>query len=1559
MFKLLKDLTRPPEPLSPRLPSHSDHSAASHHPHSSPVPRLRGRASPAPSRQASPVTRVIDLPDDNPPTQELEGDGKKVRELLEALDTVKDGVMGYVEILSQLNSIRCNHTALQAFRIQKGFPRLFRTLKHLAASSSVPDEGDDERHVEQVQRMEGLRMWFEVLGWALRERESTKAFEALGGYMALLDPLRELSAPLSSSSTAISSMAGSSASSSMTVTAPPVPDPKILSHLLAYIFNNNYTLLSIFSKGYSETVDIPTLTQQLGDVNLSRPRALSLLWSYIWGTPSHLPSKTRKGKDKAGQPQWSTANGKLESESGRDKALEMTFGIMYAAAQSSIANLFALCSSLPFLPRFLLDRLYGPEQERKYEITFPARDDWYVPETNDGNASLLEDGFEWTAPQGSLRTIYLDLLRRLLDGGVDQTVVWRLFTLVKTTAEITTSHKPTVVPKGEEFDSSQDKDYLSPPVVSQDFAGSDRTIDDSTSSITSTSAISGSNRHLAPESPRSPGLVDTSAPTTPTPDPSSSRKPRIPRLTIDPSPQVQRESLNTEILDLIRHAMKARWPDSFLFRGLGTSDECGIELRDMGRSWPHPAKGFNFSCWIYISKLNRPITLLHVSQANQSHPLFQLRILENSQVSVLASVYRPESTHPPQPQAAASQAANGSVSSAQTPAAPSPAESSEETPVPDEIICSAPDALIAHGQWVHFSVGCRKPKGLELAEARIFVNGVRVGAMRLHYPVPAPPGPATQHVLHSKPASSADAIRLSVGKPWKLGKGKEEEKLGLGREEENEFLLGRTLFVEDVLPEDIVLLFYHLGPRYHGNFHDPLGKFLTYEAATSINVYLSAQAAAADDKSLFTSKSNSDLVKAIRQGSVVPEEHILLSLISKDATPSDVAAGLGAQYCINGAVPHPVRAAQLRHGIASIVGPSESILPFSNQCLDDSVTCVGGGAVVLKMIDMAKTSEELAITLGILRDMLKHSWAASEEMERIRGFDLLAAILRPKMVNLVDIPCTKIILAMLGINMDRPNAATVHNSAAYRALGLEFELWSRASLGVVTLYLQHFEYLLATSKHARYNVLRTFQKAAMVRKMLYALRSNLFDLAVVPVVVDTLKLVLLARWSGADAIKPTFSYLISALCQSPSSVYPSAITSEPPASQAPAAQILSMIAGLTHNGPRLVKLNRSIALHRLLVIFISSNSAPYVIIPCLDILERCILTSGLESFQRSFEAEGGFALLARTLGPVWTGDIQARVLRMLTGPSSSDGKTLLCPTLISAVLSALDCLLQTGDDPFKPSRRGSMSSIRSVSMTPMATTTDLNGVPPSEDTRLEDLLRSLTALYRSNSLFRRTFTNRRVEQMLPALVDFAAMSSSSPHPERTNAQRSAAAEWLQAIIDKHKISHSLISQIKLVIEQLRSPIITTSPPASSSQAPSPRPSSVHLARSFTGRMGTTPPPTPSPSGPIPRRRPSTDASFSPFPAQRFRAGERKAPSLKRVLTGESILEGGKDKNAAWKLIIIQTVSDGIHNVSTHASPGFAKPFQDDSREKRTLAQVVRSRLATCRFCFASREWPVA
>lgn len=71
--------------------------------------------------------------------------------------------------------------------------------------------------------------------------------------------------------------------------------------------------------------------------------------------------------------------------------------------------------------------------------------------------------------------------------------------------------------------------------------------------------------------------------------------------------------------------------------------------------------------------------------------------------------------------------------------------------------------------------------------------------------------------------------------------------------------------------------------------------------------------------------------------------------------------------------------------MATLVG---DIQPSCPAALDESVACVGGGIAVLKLIDLSSSSEELATTLGILRDMIKDSWSASEEMERIRRLTL-------------------------------------------------------------------------------------------------------------------------------------------------------------------------------------------------------------------------------------------------------------------------------------------------------------------------------------------------------------------------------------------------------------------------------------------------------------------------------------------------------------------------------------------------------------------------------------------
>ena len=89
----------------------------------------------------------------------------------------------------------------------------------------------------------------------------------------------------------------------------------------------------------------------------------------------------------------------------------------------------------------------------------------------------------------------------------------------------------------------------------------------------------------------------------------------------------------------------------------------------------------------------------------------------------------------------------------------------------------------------------------------------------------------------------------------------------------------------------------------------------------------------------------------------------------------------GTSNCVNGAFPHPARAKQLRNGTLRLAG---QVVPFNGTMLDETVSVVGGGTVILKLIDLCRTPEELRTGLGMLRDLIKDNWAASEEMERIR-----------------------------------------------------------------------------------------------------------------------------------------------------------------------------------------------------------------------------------------------------------------------------------------------------------------------------------------------------------------------------------------------------------------------------------------------------------------------------------------------------------------------------------------------------------------------------------------------
>lgn len=939
------------------------------------------------------------------------------------------------------------------------------------------------------------------------------------------------------------------------------------------------------------------------------------------------------------------------------------------------------------------------------------------------------------------------------------------------------------------------------------------------------------------------------------------RPPRGPRLALklDMLDSPPAGHLDTEILDVVKHGMAKRWPDVFCFDPASEQGERpgSFTCSDLARTWPGASKGYYFTSWIYIDQLCYPITLLHLHERDRT--LLRIRILPNSQVGITSS---------------ASPDAEGT-----------------------EQIFQQAEALVPHQRWVHIAVGGRKASqpANAVPEVKLVINGKRVGAIKCGYPRP----------------TINEPLRATIGADGRDVK--EEEGMDFAGLEASTWYLGPTTLLGEYILDDLALLLHHMGPRYVGHLQEPLGRFLTYEGATALNIYLSNLATTSKNNGRKAAlPSNSYLVKAIKDGKVIPEDSILFSF-----TAANVSHGLA----LNGAYPVAHKSLDLPQTCAHLAG---QILAFQPICLDQAIMAASGPLLGLKLVEMSSTASELASAVSILWETLKESWSASEEMERMHGFDILAGLLRTKLPDMMSEQVFKILFSALGINVERPETATIFNSAAYRTIALRMDLWSRCPPPILELYFDHFIALMSTSKYKRFNISRCFKRASLIRKLTHALKANLFDPSCLPSIIRVLRTVLTQHWSADDSIKPLFAYLISSLCGSPlgSHYMQSTLYSTPPSSQLAAAEALQVVRDVIQSPSHLTKLLSLLPLHRVLIILLSNNGSIYVAEPCLDILLICSRSSGGASFERRFDQEGGFALLARVLAQVWNGSIQKKVLDHVLGSDATSEKlpgASLFPCLIAAIEKLLQAAFTNDDEPppsaTPMSRRLSQASLGGSPTRLSGEQRRPSGDDATNPDQLSQLLKAFSDAFESRQPFRKLLTTKRIEALIPTLAEFISVTSS---PQAASSQTSAQREAVQTLVDQfksvEKLSELASTQLEALAEQLRA-APTPSAPMSASLVRSPSQQSTYsnymsssmFMSASPSRFGVG-----SPSRP--GRRPNS-SGLERRTSNRTRSFFERIP-LKRSLTGESILTEGKDKNEKWKQSIIASEASRFAKTST-------------------------------------------
>jgi beige protein homolog 1 len=440
------------------------------------------------------------------------------------------------------------------------------------------------------------------------------------------------------------------------------------------------------------------------------------------------------------------------------------------------------------------------------------------------------------------------------------------------------------------------------------------------------------------------------------------------------------------------------------------------------------------------------------------------------------------------------------------------------------------------GRWYHICVTHRRPRTIASSRAFLFVDGEFVEQVKATYPS-QPPASKT---------NGSSKVQAFFGTPQDLSQGIAKGSC-LSR-----WSLASAALYQDIFSDDFIAVVYNLGPAYHGNFQDCLGSFQTYEASAALNLR---------NENLNAGKEEqSDVVLAIRHkaSSLVHENGILLNVSPAAVLDNDdrnnidesqlikslskTAAKNLQQYmragsnavAVNAAIPAINAALTHGPGVAILTGAPAVAVP---QSLEDAAWRLGGcTAVALTLVYTAKTTEEVAMAVKNLFEMVVHSWRNSEAMEKDSGYAILAALLTEKLglsgPNFADVTKTppaiptsgldrsqlaldllKSVLEFVGYDFENPESSVINNPLAYRVLLIDTNLWRKSAQPVQELYFRQFIVFATESTNHRFNVKRLTRMRAL-KKLLEALKSEAVSAGILSSYMAAIKILLPSAMSA-------------------------------------------------------------------------------------------------------------------------------------------------------------------------------------------------------------------------------------------------------------------------------------------------------------------------------------------------------------------------------------------------------------------------------------------------------------
>ncbi|KAG1679752.1 WD repeat and FYVE domain-containing protein 3 [Nymphon striatum] len=362
----------------------------------------------------------------------------------------------------------------------------------------------------------------------------------------------------------------------------------------------------------------------------------------------------------------------------------------------------------------------------------------------------------------------------------------------------------------------------------------------------------------------------------------------------------------------------------------------------------------------------------------------------------------------------------------------------------------SPD-LIQEGQWHHLVLILNRAV-LKNSSYSLFLDSQHISTKKLHYITQNPGGGAANLTVASSvyayigtPPSSRRHSRLV----WKQGV---------------------CLLVEEILSTHTIAALYTLGPNYLGSLQAPVlfgnensGCIAEEKVVFGLNAMATSQLTLAKIRKVYSKVDSKSIAK-------------LLGMSSHDN-----AAPIRIMHNSAGHLNGPARS------VGGVLIGYLGVRTFCPRPVACMLETVGGTASLLGLIAMASDVEGLYAAVKALVCVVRSNWSAQVEMDRTKGYQTLAMLLKKKK-SFLNSHILHLTFSLVGTIDSGRESSFIPNTTAFSDLLCDIEVWRDAPFDLQRSLYEHFVELVTESAEQKAN-LKVIRDQGMVLKLLNILQD--------------------------------------------------------------------------------------------------------------------------------------------------------------------------------------------------------------------------------------------------------------------------------------------------------------------------------------------------------------------------------------------------------------------------------------------------------------------------------------